>query len=311
MASKTKKSTKPDELENPLGLGHLSELVNVKEEDDDRVVQFAESEGVALIAFIASYVPVRVSPIEEVRAAISLPDEFGIEALVELLREAGTQDAYLLVNSLGGAMSSSYKIARAIRSTLDNIVTFVPHIAASGGTLLALTGNEIVMGPMSHLSPLDVQMRYKGTSVSAATFMRFFGRASGWFERMAPEEAPYPLRSLADKLDPFIMEEWNGVMEAAVSYVSEILELAGYGDGEEAAQNLVLRFPTHSYVITRDKAREIGFNVKDSEDFKDIWGTMRYWLSKYVFTEEPTHCIRYVLPTSSMKKNDAVKEENE
>jgi len=103
VASKTKKSTKPDELENPLGLGHLSELVNVKEEDDDRVVQFAESEGVALIAFIASYVPVRVSPIEEVRAAISLPDEFGIEALVELLREAGTQDAYLLVNSLGGA----------------------------------------------------------------------------------------------------------------------------------------------------------------------------------------------------------------
>jgi len=309
VTSKTKKSAKCNKPAEPLGLGELSGVVNVKVEEDERLTQLAEEKNVALIAFIAPYVPVRVSPIKEVSAAISLPDEFGIEALVELLNEAGVKNAYLLVNSLGGAMTSSYKIARAIRSTLDNIVSFVPHIAASGGTLLALTGNEIVMGPMSHLTPLDVQMRYKGTTVSAATFMRFFARASKWFERITPEEAPYPYKALADKLDPFLMEEWSGFMDLAISYVGEILELAGYEDNEETAQNLVLTFPSHSYVITRDRAREIGLSVKDSEDFKDIWNTMRYWLSKYVFKEEITHCIRYVLPTVGKKSQDATREE--
>ncbi|RKY64903.1 MAG: hypothetical protein DRQ08_06795 [Candidatus Latescibacterota bacterium] len=302
MASKEGKGVRSNKSRR-LELEPLSEVVNIKAEEDERVVKIAEDKNVALIAFIAPYVAVRISPVEEARAFIGLPDEFGIEALIELLSKENIRSAYLLVNSPGGAMASSYKIAKAIRSALDNIITFVPHIAASGGTLLALTGNEIVMGLMSHLTPLDVQISYKDTTVSAATFMRFFSRASKWFERIKPEEAPYPHRALADKLDPFLMEEWSGVMDTAMSYVSEILNLAGYKDSEEIAQKLVLTFPSHGYVITRDKAKEIGLNIKDSEDFKGTWSIMRYWLGKYIFEEEITHCIRYVLPIMHKEKS--------
>ena len=93
------------------------------------------------------------------------------------MNKIGIKHAYLLVNSPGGTMISAYKIARAIRSTFDRITAFVPHAAASGGTLLALAGNEIVMGPMSYLTPLDVQIRYKGGFISATTFMKFFSRS--------------------------------------------------------------------------------------------------------------------------------------
>jgi hypothetical protein len=301
MISRMNKNLKLNTSEDLLRLEPLLEIVNVKTEEDECIVKLAEDKNVALIAFIAPYVAVRVSPVEEARAFIGLPDEFGIEVLIELLKKVGVKGAYLLVNSPGGAMSSTYKIAKAIRSTLDNIISFVPHIAASGGTLLALTGNEIVMGSMSHLTPLDVQIRYKGTSVSAATFVRFFSRASKWFEKIAPEEAPYPQRALADKLDPFLMEEWSGFMDTAISYVSEILELVGYKNSEEIAERLVWTFPSHDYVITRNKARDIGLNVKDSEEFKETWSIMRYWLSKYIFEEEITHCIRYVLPIAGKR----------
>jgi len=310
----TPKGNKTRKYDNPTDLlkaEPLLEMVNVKVEDDKPVVKLAEDKNVALIAFIAPYVAVRISPVEEARAFIGLPDEFGIEAVIELLKEADVKNAYLLVNSPGGAMASSYKIARAIRSNLEYIVTFVPHIAASGGTLLALTGNEIVMGSMSHLTPLDAQIRYKGTTVSAATFMRFFSRASKWFERIRPEEAPYPQRALADKLDPFLMEEWSGLMNTAISYVSEILKLTGYKDSEEIAQKLVLEFPSHGYVITRDRAREIGLNVKNSEEFKRVWSIMRYWLSRYIFEEEMTHCIRYVIPTAVKRSQDTPRKEEE
>lgn len=286
----------------------LSGIVNVKQETDEGILEVAEQNDAALIAFIAPYRGVRISPTEEARAFISIADEFGVEALVRKISNTHFKNAYLLVNSPGGAMSSSYKIARAIRITFDNIITFVPHIAASGGTLLALAGNEIVMGPMSHLTPLDVQINYKETSVSAATFMKFFTRATKWFETTKPEEAPYPRKALADKLDPFIMEEWSGSMDTAIDYVSDILNLAGYEDSSQIANRLVLAYPSHSYVITQEKANEIGLSTRDSTEVEDIWDMMRYWLSKYMFEEEMTHCIRYVLP--SIEKDITKKEEN-
>jgi hypothetical protein len=270
----------------------LADVINTKPEEDEIVCALSSQENVALIAFIAPYVGVRISPIEEARASIGLPDEFGVEALVKKLEAA-------LVNSLGGSLASSYKIARAVRMCLEEIITFVPHIAASGGTLLALTGNEIVMGPMSHITPLDVQISYKGTQVSASSFMHFFTRASRWFEKATPEESPYPKRALADKLDPLIMEGWGGLTTTATEYVAEILDLAGYEESEEIAKLFVIGFPSHNYIITAKKARDIGLKVRPASDFQQTWDVMRHWLSRYIFEQEMLHCIRYVLPHST------------
>jgi hypothetical protein len=157
-------------------------------------------------------------------------------------------------------------------------------------------GNQLVMGPMSQLSPLDVQIPYKGTCISATTFMRFFARASEWFEKATPDEAPSPRRALTDKLDPFIMEEWSGLIDAANDYAREILQLAGCQRHTEIAQQLVLSFPSHGYVITPERAKHVGLNVKDSSAFEHAWEAMRYWLSKYMFEQEFMHCIRYALP---------------
>lgn len=287
----------------------LSEVINAKREEDELIRKLAQEEKVALIAFIAPYVGVRISPVEERRAFIGLPDEFGVEAVVKELKAANAKKAYLLVNSLGGGMDSTYKIARAIRMCLDEIITFVPHIAASGGTLLALMGNEIVMGPMSHITPLDVQIPYKGTSISAATFMRFFTRASQWFEKVTPNEAPYPRKALSDKLDPFLMEEWTGLMAMAIDYVGEILGLAGYKKSMQIAEQLVTGFPAHGYVITPEKAKDMGLHVKDFSECHRTWNVMRYWLSKYMFEQETTHCIRYALPHPTSQAGHSSKKE--
>lgn len=167
----------------------LPTIINCKEETDPAITEFATREKTALLAFIAPQVPVRVSPADTVSASIGLLEEFGVEALVNKLRESGVERAYLLVNSPGGSMDSSYKIARAIRMALKEITTFVPHVAASGGTLMAIAGNQVVMGPMSHITPLDTQVRLKGAWLSAASGWRFFRRATEWFEKKTPEEA--------------------------------------------------------------------------------------------------------------------------
>ncbi len=291
----------------------FAKMTNLKSEEDKIICNFANKENVALIAFIAPYGSVRISPIEEARAIISLREEFGIEILAQKITEAGVKKAYLLVNSPGGNMDASYKIARTIQTCVKEIITFIPHIAASGGTLLALTGNPIIMGPMSHITPLDIQIHYKGTTVSANTFMRFFSRSSNWFKKSMPEEEPYTRKALTDKLDPFLMEEWNGLMETSIDYVGEILKTAGLKDSEDIAYKLVMTYPSHGYVINYEKAEKLKLNVKKSSDFNQSWKIMRYWLGKYLFEKEMTHCIRYALPIKELKDKEISKkgEENE
>lgn len=276
----------------------LPEIINCAEETDDLLRNLAERTGVALVAFIAPRIPVRISPTREARATITVLEEFGMEALVNKLEAEGVKKAYFLVNSPGGAMDSSYKIALAIRNCLDEITTFVPHVAASGGTLLSLVGNEIVMGPMSHITPLDTQVRAEQGWLSAASANRFYQRARRWFETQTPEEAPYPQRALTEKLDPYIMEEWNGILAAMTDYVREILELSGYEDAEKIAGTLVQGYSTHDYVINRQKAEAIGLNVKTASARPEEWNLMKYWLGKYLVEKEMVHWIRFVIPGS-------------
>jgi hypothetical protein len=284
----------------------LPDVINCKAEDDPIVTGLAERANAALIAFIAPRVPVRISPTQSVSVSIGLLDEFGVEALVNKLAEAKVNRAYLLVNSPGGAMGSSYKIALAVRQALKHITTFVPHVAASGGTLLTLTGNEIYMGPMSHITPLDTQIYWDGAYVSATSSRRFYQRAVEWFEKITPDEAPYPQRSLTEKLDPYLMEEWSGVIETMTDYVKEVLTLSGYGDAApQIAERLVNWYPTHSYVINKKKAQGLGLNVKDASEDNDAWMVMRYWLSKYLIEQEMTHCIRFVIPDGGSRNGAA------
>ncbi len=135
-----------------------------------------------------------------------------------------------------------------MRTTFKEIEVYVPHIAASGGTLIALTGDKIVTGMMSQLSPLDPQIRYKGRAISALTFRHAYDRLCKTFEKKHKEEAPYPQQALADKLDPFVMEEWNASLQAMEDYANEILRLANYG--EEKAWEIAHALVTISHFMS-------------------------------------------------------------
>src|SRR6202048_4649879 len=58
----------------------------------------------------------------------------------------------------GGLLLAALQIARAIRAHKAKVTVFVPHYAMSGGTLIALAANEIVMCDHSVLGPIDPQL---------------------------------------------------------------------------------------------------------------------------------------------------------
>jgi Serine dehydrogenase proteinase len=190
-------------------------------------------------------------------------------------------------------------VARALRTSFKEIEVYVPHIAASGGILIALTGDRIFMGCMSQLSPLDPQVYYDGRMMSALNARSAYNRLCEAFAQTARDEAPYPQRALAEKLDPLLMEDWNGAVETAIEYVTKILSLSKYNAAAVIADNLVYHFNEHDSDIDYEVAKNLGLRVHkydSSQKTQTIWRHFRRWLGMFLPEASTAHVIRYVLP---------------
>ena len=64
----------------------------------------------------------------------------------------------IVLHTPGGLVLAALQIARAIRQHKSKVTVFVPHYAMSGGTLIALAADEIVMCSHAVLGPIDPQL---------------------------------------------------------------------------------------------------------------------------------------------------------
>ena len=299
-----KKGILPFELPQP-----MKGIVNVSEETGDikkDLQKVADKDDAVMLAFIAPYGAVRVSPIEERIATVGFVEEWGVEfALSSICSKIDNPDKlYILINSPGGIPPSCYNISHMLRSCFPFIKAFVPQVALSGGTLMALSSNKLVMGAASRFSPFDVQVPYSESHVSAYAMGKALSRITEYFRTKTAEEAPYPWKSMADKLDPVILESWSTSLAEIGVYANELLRKSGYTDEEcrKVIKALVLTENTHSFVIHRDRAKEIGLHVSDDDEDAKVLNIMREWLSGYAFESKVTHCIRYILPKTKQLK---------
>ena len=80
----------------------------------------------------------------------------------EVLRAIQMTDADvpldLVLHTPGGLVLAALQIAKAVREHKARVTVFVPHYAMSGGTLIALAADEIVMCKHSVLGPIDPQL---------------------------------------------------------------------------------------------------------------------------------------------------------
>jgi ClpP class serine protease len=91
---------------------------------------------------VARYIDINDS--EEVLRAIQMTDD---EVPLDLV-----------LHTPGGLVLAALQIAKAVREHKGRVTVFVPHYAMSGGTLIALAADEIVMCKHSVLGPIDPQL---------------------------------------------------------------------------------------------------------------------------------------------------------
>ena len=88
----------------------------------------------------------------------------------------------VLLHSPGGSPTATESIVHLLRSRFSPIRFIIPHTAKSAATMLALSGDEILLGEAAELGPIDPQMQFvteqRPISVPARAAIDQFERAA-------------------------------------------------------------------------------------------------------------------------------------
>lgn len=161
----------------------------------------------------------------------------------------------LILHTPGGLVLPAVQIARAIKAHPGKTTVFVPHYAMSGGTLIALAADEVVLSQHAVLGPIDPQIG----GLPAASVVRVAN------EKPIQNTEDYTL-VLADVGAMAITQLQKIARELLIGTVSEN---AAIGIAEQLSSG---RW-THDYPINYGEARELGLNVSNDMP-KDIMEMM-------------------------------------
>lgn len=78
--------------------------------------------------------------------------------LSEIIEGLSSRDVDLLIQTPGGAVDAVEKFVSVLGHRLDSYRVIVPSWAKSGGTVIAISASEILLGVNSELGPIDPQM---------------------------------------------------------------------------------------------------------------------------------------------------------
>ncbi|MBE3565817.1 MAG: ATP-dependent Clp protease proteolytic subunit [Thermogemmatispora sp.] len=149
----------------------------------------------------------------------------------------------IILHTPGGLVLAAEQIAHAIRKHKAKVTVFVPHYAMSGGTLIALAADEIVMDENAVLGPVDPQLG----NYPAASILRVVEQK----DKNELEDATLIMADIAAKavtqLKLLVMDILSAKMEEAKA--AEITEALTSGQW------------THDYPITVDKLEKLGLPV--------------------------------------------------
>jgi ClpP class serine protease len=150
----------------------------------------------------------------------------------------------LIIHTPGGLVLAAMQIARAVEAHPAKVSVYVPVYAMSGGTLIALAADEIVLGEFSVLGPIDPQI----AGLPAASIVR--ARDS------KPIAHVFDLTLvLADVSEKALAQ----VKKGAVELLTPQMEQA---KAEQLAEQLAGGHWTHDYALTAEEASKLGLPIK-------------------------------------------------
>ena len=149
----------------------------------------------------------------------------------------------IVLHTPGGLVVAAVQIARAIRDRKGRVTVFVPHYAMSGGTLIALAADTIVMSSHAALGPIDPQL----DKYPAASLLKIV-------EEKPIAEIDDETLLLADVGRKAIAQVRDAARDLLAKHVPA-------GQAQAIADKLASGTWTHDYPIMAAEAKELGLPV--------------------------------------------------
>src|SRR3989449_381254 len=166
------------------------------------------------------------------------------EAILRAIRlTPPEQPLDLILHTPGGLVLAAEQIAKALVERKGKVTVFVPHYAMSGGTLIALTADEVVMDPNAVLGPVDPQIG----DMPAASIVKAV-------EIKGPRSVSDEVLILADIAQKARVQVASFVVQILLKHMPEkkaVLVATVLSEGRW----------THDFPITVQAARQLGLKV--------------------------------------------------
>lgn len=183
-------------------------------------------------------------------------DSYDLDRIFGALSEQNSdrsKDVLLLLLSRGGSIESAYQISKLCKSfAREHFIALIPRHAKSAATLIAIGADEIHMGPLGQLGPIDPQLGglpALGVSQALKTIASVAEAFPGSAEMFA--------RYLKMVLTVEQIGYCDRISESAAQYAVRLLSTKhGLGKSEEAiAKELVHEYKDHGFVIDFEEAK--------------------------------------------------------
>ena len=168
-------------------------------------------------------------------------------------------------------MLAAGQIANAIKKHPARVTVFVPHYAMSGGTLISLAADEIVMDENAVMGPVDPQLGQQ----AAASILKVLERK--------------PIKDIDDNTIILADISEKAIRQVKTTVSRLLNERLGAEQAEQLAAKLSTGTWTHDYPITVEEARELGLPVS-TEMPKEVYKLM----SLYPQTAQRRPSVEYI-----------------
>lgn len=195
----------------------------------------------------------------------------------------------LLLHSYGGAVDTPYKLVMLIREFCEEFSVIVPLAAKSAASMIVLGADEVVMGPVSELGPIDPLVKhplYKDLWVPVQAIrycLEYLQRTIT--NSPDPELATFIINPVLNKLDPWLIGDYEKSLKASHQYAEALLSRYMLKESPAKVSGvthaLTEGYFSHGYPIGRREAKELGLKVTDADG--ELWDVI--W-SLYLGYEE-------------------------
>lgn len=276
------------------------------------------------ICYLANVVNTRI----KMSTSIDANDDLPFSEMIAAVPEKAKAIDVILVTP-GGSAQQVAKFVDKLRPRFDAVTFILPYMAMSAGTILAMSGNDIVMGPNSYIGPIDPQVpNREGLYVPAQAILTLLEEIQKRGEELIAKGLN-PLWSDLHILRHLDAKEIGNALNAS-RYSMELVEgylynykfknWATHSDGRlvtdedktTRAKEIALmlcnhgQWKTHSRGITRDVAwTECRIKVTHSESVSGLDRAMRrFWALMYWIFENTPIAKGFVSDNYLIFRND-------